>query len=970
MTYRSVDIPFFTGQDESFDKKMLPVGPVARIENAIYEKSGRLIRRPGLRNRPLPQGIGDGSVVASHGDVALVWDRTKPFSVPVAWDSSSTPETVSSSKKQDVGYDFDIFGGPYLRLRSSFQILASAGDISGTARACSSIGYNDSYAVVATTHRILMSSGIVNVYAKISVFDANTSEFLISHNVKVASDAANDATTNFIENVSVRMDSTGIHSGGYSVMVLQGFAVGGGTYYVRPWVFVAPSILENPAGDVRTFFGAVAGDTGLDVGVVTSKFRSSIEPSIDKKAFDVAFSSYEATVKRRNYVYRVFYDPKSLSLLFDSGLAASTDTETPYVNAGNFGASTDFKFSPVPVTQYTAYINDPGSGDKQFHQDYDANIYVSGNGAIKDEYGNTVSWTRSHNEARKTMLPSGCTNAPLFVTGDTVRSSGIVSPYASYSPGWYADVCHAVMLPYPPLSDQSPVTLRGRGQMGIDSFSHSVATDDGVFCFIYDYGKPGQYQMADSPNGTLVASPMQFMMDGAEVRMAGFLGPPLFDWGAFTSGTNKWFAAATWRTKFNGVEIVSGTSAISAYTNSSVSSPVINTAPIGGAGLDAEVRVFQTTAANASILKDQFGEIIYTQGGVLPNDTPPPCDSLVFSSGRMWAGGLHHMPRAVQVSKVITPGFAVAWSNFESFIVQLPSRVTALGAMDNAVLAFCDDAVYIIGGDGPDDRGIGEIATPQRIPGTSRCRSKFGVLSFENGVSFVSSRGLELIARGFQAATFFGQPVMDVTSEYPTCRGGVNMLDHSEVRWLFTKPGRSAVVVYNTRMNAWSVLKYKGEFYSIGLTRDGTRMTLYGAILSQAFVEDSTLETDMVGQGFGDPEVVQYVETGWMRLGGINGSAYARKINLLGTFKGDCEVTIRFGYDDKKDWHAKSKTWTLSSTDYSDGDDVCLELMVPVQKVKSIRFLVEVVGELQGNAITVFYDSEGEGPRVSARSKG
>ena len=245
MTYRSVDIPFFTGQDESFDKKMLPVGPVARIENAIYEKTGRLVRRPGLKLRPIPEGI-DGPVIASNGDVALVWDREKPYSIPVSWDSSASPEEVSS---KDGSYDFS--GGPYLRLRSSFQVLASAGDTTGFSRAVASIGYNDKYSVMATAHRILMSGGTVDVYVKVSVFSNETSSLLVSYNIKVGGGSAVDSTNDFVENLSVRMDSTGAATGGYSVLILKGFAVGGGTYYVRPVICVASSILDNPSNDRR-----------------------------------------------------------------------------------------------------------------------------------------------------------------------------------------------------------------------------------------------------------------------------------------------------------------------------------------------------------------------------------------------------------------------------------------------------------------------------------------------------------------------------------------------------------------------------------------------------------------------------------------------------------------------------------------------------------------------------------------------
>jgi hypothetical protein len=119
-------------------------------------------------------------------------------------------------------------------------------------------------------------------------------------------------------------------------------------------------------------------------------------------------------------------------------------------------------------------------------------------------------------------------------------------------------------------------------------------------------------------------------------------------------------------------------------------------------------------------------------------------------------------------------------------------------------------------------------------------------------------------------------------------------------------------------------------------------------------------------------------ETGQIRPGGLNGGAYGRRLNVLGTYFGACSVKIEMAFDDAPAFSTtKIKTWTLTDADYASGGSVVLELTLPVQKFFAARFRITVtraagvtVDAFHAHGMTMFFDSEGEGPRVGAGSKG
>lgn len=382
------------------------------------------------------------------------------------------------------------------------------------------------------------------------------------------------------------------------------------------------------------------------------------------------------------------------------------------------------------------------------------------------------------------------------------------------------------------------------------------------------------------------------------------------------------------------------------------------------------------TTDDADLIK---GAPIYTAGGVLENSAPPACRFLVRTRDRVWAGLLDY-PARVQSSKFIRPTEGVHWSNADQFFVDIPHAVTGLAGMDDVLVVFTQDAIYLVHGDGPTDLGVGAYGPPQRIPTDVGCMQARSIVTDSNGVYFLSRRGLELLSRGFSAPVFVGDSVRDTVSAHPFCLDSALYQSDKTVRWLFSNVAGNdqseadqVILVLDTRSGAWSTYESSG-LHGIG------RATGVGPDYpSEKFPPDGMSIYSPLPTGFAAqretilPEGQQWLtvwETGEIRPAGLLAGALGRTLNILGTYRSPVDITIQMAFDDAKDWHPTwVKTWSLTDAAYADGDAVTLELTLPQQKFQAARFRLYAVRQTQkhpgfdAHGVTVYFDTEGSGPR-------
>jgi len=341
-------------------------------------------------------------------------------------------------------------------------------------------------------------------------------------------------------------------------------------------------------------------------------------------------------------------------------------------------------------------------------------------------------------------------------------------------------------------------------------------------------------------------------------------------------------------------------------------------------------------------------EILYTDGGVLPNDLPPPCTFMTLCAGRLWLGG--QLDRnVITASKLLVDGEPTQFSSFDAFNVFLPEDCTGIGSIDATVVGFAREAIYLINGDGPDDQGNGQFNSPQKLPTDVGCIDWRSVVETSIGIFFQSKRGIYLLPRGFNTPVFVGQDVEDTTTAYPVCKSAVvvsvpassGQLGEITVRFVMadTEAGTNTVcLVYDLRAQGWSV-DVSPDVVALG--PGGTWNE--GGGIGDVYIQSKGASTydslwREVNFSYSDHGlfVPTTLGTGDIRPFGIAGYGHFRKVLLLGEYRGDAIVNVSVSVDSQT---ADVFPFTVVSADGPDGT-VYLDVTPRIQKGSSIRVTV------------------------------
>lgn len=535
---------------------------------------------------------------------------------------------------------------------------------------------------------------------------------------------------------------------------------------------------------------------------------------------------------------------------------------------------------------------------------------------------------------------------------------------------------------------------------------------------------------------TLIPAGALHFFDGDRVLLAGFMSPPIVHLASgeiisteyYDTGESIIYTAIMEYTDANGRIWRSAPADIQTYTAGNTGDPastmalVVNfIAPIGVAGQSDGARVvlyvsdkaasgdptntilyrrsvfeigpgkiFRHAAAGAFPATIYYGDaeagtpVLYTQSGELSADPPPACQFVTATRTRVWVGGVADQ-NYVQASKPLNDLRGVEWSNLDNFKVFMPGVVTGLSAMDDSVIAFTRDRVYVIHGEGPDSAGNGTFGDPQLIPGSSGCINHRSVIFSEMGVLYQSLRGIELVPRGFGSPMWIGQPVRDTLEQFPVCRGVTQSPSDWTVRWLFVdddrNPTDARVVVFDLRAKAWFVYSYTSSapFEVIGQCVGKDADNQHTSVFLGNPGGELTVES--LAPGFEALSADEaWVETGDIRAGVIQGWLKGRRVHVLGQYGGrDCNVTLEWAYDSAAYRAQDTFTWNMEERGFSEGSPVELELHLPRQKFSSIRFRLRVQSlsdatddkyTFKPNGLTLYYSREASGPRLGARSRG
>jgi hypothetical protein len=203
------------------------------------------------------------------------------------------------------------------------------------------------------------------------------------------------------------------------------------------------------------------------------------------------------------------------------------------------------------------------------------------------------------------------------------------------------------------------------------------------------------------------------------------------------------------------------------------------------------------------------GSALYTAGGDIEASTPEGAKTPVIGIGRVWLMDMMRRDR-IQFSDPYSPDTAteyiVAPEFNEAFNRVTPDGAATTGGaeMDDKMIVFTADSIYMLYGDGPSNSGVGDFPSLTLITGDSGCITSFSICKFAHGIMFRGNAGIYLLSRSLEVE-FIGYSVKDETDTYPEVTSAVLVEEKNEVRFtcLNTAGDEGIVLVYNYILKTW-----------------------------------------------------------------------------------------------------------------------------------------------------------------------
>jgi hypothetical protein len=1101
MSYQALHIPFASGQDEGYDRKILPIGPMRSIRNMWLERDGRLARRSGLTTKsesyvngdtvnatdPV-RGLTDSGFIAEDdddtgalyhclyrndaaGDERIIQATGRPTRVSSIEKFESSAGTTSSRNDQicpcvDVCYDgtivFAYLSGTTATLEFrnpvTLEVLSKTQHTIG--------GGSDTVAYTSTAPSQVTVDYIDRRPPKIKVVASKVSNHIavISHYVAPANDDDPDTWVmkeEIFNTFGERIDGYGrvLHSAAAEPF--------GGEFYdavARP---NADSFLCVRRESTSTQLFEVEFQRADGVPPVETLLATVPNPGVAGNTFRVGCSCSET----RWYV--------------------STQTA---VYSKRFGDTGQYKVAAVPFAEYNTVISAVDIGDDQtklvwgvLEENYeDIHTTASSDPLLT----NSAIWT--HADGSVGSLGDTVSCGFEYPMTHAIRTSGqSVSFLAEFghSYGEPTNVPDSVVLLTPPSTyTVTPVEVTDIAKepfwspahivesSGVDGKNYVVATalETGSRYFDYDIGNdpyyaphhdsiwtkrkesaPGRPVSYTAGGRTYTLYPATIFSSGSvslaegypygqfraaffrttneridsikfrggsvlaggivkhaigEAIIQGFTGPPAWRWLNYTTDesvgiggpyTIQFCATLEYRDPdgrlWRSAPSVARTFELPAIESddyghviramfechSGIPLPakgcrlvLWGTNPDGNIFYrrdEVDIRPGEDHQFHYSIYTDsnEDGEVLYTTGDVLANGCPPSARFLMEHGGRLWAAS-GTSKNTVQASKTINDTLGVEWNSLDSFKVVLPDEVTGMAPMDSAAVLFTESGVFVVHGTGPDLGGVGSFSEPQQLPCSNGCINHRSVIATNAGVFFQSRRGLEYVPRGFGSPVFAGESVRDTTDAYPHCFGVAQSTYDGTVRWLMglaESSGGAVVVVFDPRTQAWCTYTYNGQLFK-HIRRTGGEITMAGDYVGTIRAEDTSAEAGLLD--------LAWVETGSLRVTGLQSWAFGRRFHLLGEFGGrPCTVRVRMSFNDEEFLPDDVASWDMTTESYTANAPVELELTLPVQRFSTIRFKIEIqsLSDEEGlgytykpNGMTLYYSPASEGPRLQSRN--
>jgi hypothetical protein len=322
-------------------------------------------------------------------------------------------------------------------------------------------------------------------------------------------------------------------------------------------------------------------------------------------------------------------------------------------------------------------------------------------------------------------------------------------------------------------------------------------------------------------------------------------------------------------------------------------------------------------------------ETLYTTGGELEVAAAPPSLDVLVHKQRCWVIDAERRSE-VAYSKLLDQ-VTTAPEFVGEFRIKLPrGEATALAALDDKIVIFTADDIFVVYGEGPNDTGtLGAFSEPQAVATGVGCTDRCSVVSGDFGVMFRSRRGIELLNRSLQVVPGFGEPVQSTLTSANVITSAVLVPAQNQVR--FTRASSLAPLVYDYQAGAWSAWLMNDTPLDAAMV-GGT----YVWQAANATYAETTAYTDTIASGTFNVDFS--VTTPWIKLSGLQGYKRVRRAWLLGRHRGstgyrwELEVHVDYAGSSVQSEQAQALSSTTNAV-FQQG------IHLARQKVESLRFV-------------------------------
>ena len=305
----------------------------------------------------------------------------------------------------------------------------------------------------------------------------------------------------------------------------------------------------------------------------------------------------------------------------------------------------------------------------------------------------------------------------------------------------------------------------------------------------------------------------------------------------------------------------------------------------------AKILSFSFTAASALcqvITVDTAGEILYELAEP-PHVYPGDAVGVAWANGRLW----RWRGFSLWFTHSTVAGLATQWAG-DDLRIDFNGDIQGVGQLQGQPVVITSDAVWLLGGNGPDRSGAGGYELRQLASVRLGCLDQRSVVETPAGLCWASVRGIEMVPAGGGIPVSVGQPVRETFASGTFTLGAHNQT-RSLAIWVDDSGEQLAgpnVICFDYLRGVWFTWRCAWLGYSTmaGSWRNSFALNDYASGNSRTL-----FDTKAQGAGFGEyplysidyrsggaQSISAYLETGDVRVSGSQTNAVWRGVWLLG----------------------------------------------------------------------------------------